>query len=376
MNNLSTVCISDCTLRDARHAPGVYISVSEAVEIAILLDRLGVDEIEVGILNGSESEANYITAIQKLSTRAEVVGIVFCTSFETATRGIEQAVKMDLKTVCLSIPTSPQFVEAKLKRSFRAATVMMKKAVTLAVSKGLKVVFTGEDAARVSIEDLISYVSTGRDAGATRFRLAESVACLSPRQMSDRITQLKKAVDIPVEVHSHSAYGLACANTVAALDAGADWASVTIDGLGERGGNTPLAPIILYLVKHGEVNRFDTTTLTELSNVLKRSVPECLDRFAAITGSDSFSYEIGQQFIAHSIYEDFNPESVGNQRKLVFGLKGDRKAAEIAFGKNIFAETVQSKITIQMKESRRALSIEEVTQLINQTKTKLEQVEI
>jgi homocitrate synthase NifV len=365
MLHLSETRISDCTLRDARHAPGVFISLDEAVEIAQLLDQLGVDEIEAGILNGSQSEGNYITILQKLGLKSKIIGLTFCTSADSATRGIRQALDLGLKTVCLSFPTSPQFMEAKLKRSFRATVVMMKKAVTFAVGEGLDVVFTGEDAARADMDDLITYITAGHEAGASRFRFAESVACLSPRDISQRIQRLKQTVGIPIEVHCHSAYGLACANTVAAIDAGADWTSVTIDGLGERGGNTPLAPIILYLVKHRGVTRFDTTTLTKLSNQLKLSVPQSVERFAAITGSDSFNYEIGQQFAAHSIYEDFTPESVGNNRNLVFGLKFDTKAAEIAFNEKELPEMVRNKITNHVKKNRRALSIIEVNKIID-----------
>ena len=356
--------ISDCTLRDTRHSPGIFISIKEAVEIAYALDRLGVDEIEAGILNGSKTESDYISTLLDLGLNAKISGLSFCTSMNSAKLSIEQAVELGLDTICISIPTSPQFIEVKLNRSFRATIVLMTKAVKLAIESGLNVTFTGEDAARANIDDLIKYVLAGQEAGASRFRFAESVSCISPSEMGERIAQLSRAVDIPIEVHCHSAYGLACANTVAAIDAGANWASVTIDGLGERGGNTALAPIILYLIKHKKSKRFNTTELTQLSKLLRLSVPNGVERYSAITGSECFNYEIGKQFANKHVYEDYSPESVGNFRSLVFGLKADAKAAEISFNMKALPNEVIDEVKQYVKNNRRALSASEVEQLI------------
>lgn len=361
---MTIIRISDCTLRDVRHSPGIYISPEEAVRIAVKLDSLCVDEIEAAILNGTPSEAEVLRAIADRGIKAMLSGVYFCTTTQTIEDSIQFALDNGCRSICISIPTSDIFIQTKLKRSFRATCRLMEKAVSYAAGKGLAVTFSGEDAARANIDSLIEYVRIGAEAGARRFRFAESVACLAPNQMYDRIARLVESSTIDIEVHCHSSYGLAEANTIAAIEAGVRWVSVTVEGVGERGGNTALGPILLYLYKFKEQKRFEPRGLKELSTLFEEVTKLPLHRFTSITGDSAFEYEIGQQYKSHTIYEDYPPELVGNQRKLIFGMKHDRIALQLILGKVDVPLTVKQKIEDISKHRRVGLSEKELIDII------------
>lgn len=318
--------ISDCTLRDARNAPGMHFSVSEAVEIAKRLDALGIEEIEAGFLNGAETEAALLDALAGANLKASISSMVLCYNTNTIDRSLDFGLEHGVKNVVLSIPTSEPFIAAKLKRSLRATKSLLQRAVKAAVDRGMTVAFSGEDAARSDVDWLIDYANAGADAGAHRFRFAESVSSLTPGDMAERVGRLKQQVGIPIEVHCHSALGLGVANTVAAIEAGAAWVSVTVDGIGERGGNTPLAPILLYLYQFKNKHAYQPQHLKPLSDYVCRITNNAAAAFAPITGDQSFYYEYLHQFQRPELYDAFPPDLVGNHRELVYGLRFDRHA--------------------------------------------------
>ena len=320
--------LSDATLRDARHAPGVYFTVEEAISVARLLDGLGVSEIEAGLADPAGSDGDYLAAIAASGLAATTSSLFFCLSRQSIAERISFVVDHGCESVCISIPTSEQFIQAKLNRSFRATCKLLESAVTAAVDAGLNVAFSGEDAARADIQQLIQYVRVGADAGAHRFRFAESVACLEPNAMRQRISALTADIDIDVEVHCHSAYGLAVANSVAGIEAGAAWVSTTVGGIGERGGNTPLAPLLLYLYKFAGQTDLEPAGLTELERYVASVTRLPQHRFASITGDDAFCYELDSQYRVPDMYEDYPPELVGNERFLVLGRKGEAGTVE------------------------------------------------
>lgn len=307
------------------HSPGVHFTREEVIAVARLLDAARVDEIEVGIFGAREPDGDLVRTVVDEGLRASISSLVLCRSVDQVSTALDEARRAGVDAVCLSIPTSRRFIEAKLGRSERAVLVLMRRCVEAAVERGLRVAFSGEDAARADVGFLTDYVAVGAEAGASRFRFAESVSCLDPVSVGGVIAALTAASDIAVEVHCHSAYGLAVANTCAAVAAGATWASVTVDGLGERGGNTPLGPVMLYANTFlGE--SFATTVLTPLSRLLDELTAGGQAHFRSITGVGAFQYEYLHQYESPSVYEAFPPELVGNERSLVLGTRFDEAA--------------------------------------------------
>jgi len=319
------VRLSDCTLRDARHAPGVFLSRSQCVEIARRLAALGLDEIEIGLAGGDATERGVLTAINRLGLAPRTTCVFFCLRSAQIDDALAAAADTGCSGVVVSIPTSDRFIELKLKRSVRATRKLMQRAVAAAHARGLYVAFSGEDAARADVDRLIEYARAGAEAGGDRFRFAESVSSLPPEEMRRRIGELAAALPIPVEVHCHSAYGLATANTLAAIDAGARWASATVGGIGERGGNTPLAPVLLYLHHFRGRRDLAPAGLKRLEEYVAIAAGLPFHRFTSIVGDSAFEYELGSQWAARQVYEPYPPESVGNESRLVVGRKLDRR---------------------------------------------------
>lgn len=363
------VRISDATLRDARNSPGVYFTVEEAVEVAQRLEALGVSEIEAGIADPRGREPEYLAAVAGLGLTASVSSLYFCLSRQTIAERIPMIVDLGCDAVCISIPTSAEFIEKKLNRSFRATCKLLEQAVTAARDAGLKVAFSGEDAARADVNQLRDYVKVGADHGAHRFRFAESVACLEPRQMEDRVGALV-SLGIDIEVHCHSAYGLAVSNSIAAVQAGASWVSTTVGGIGERGGNTPIAPVLLYLHRFLNHTHFHLHGLKQLEDFVATLTGLPNHRLASIVGDDAFCYELANQYQVCELYEDYPPELVGNNRCLVLGYKCeqatiDRWSAELG----INSEALRERIRRTVETERRPVRFEELQRTLRGERT-------
>jgi len=320
--------VSDCTLRDTANAPGVFLGPA-ATAIAQCLDNLGIDEIEHGVASAHRDDEQLACAINELNLSADTSCVFFCLQSSSIAGAVDFATGCGYDAIMISMPSSDLFQQLKLKRSFRATCSLLEKAITYAVRAGLKVTFSGEDAARADLAALLEYVRVGEASGASRFRFAESVACLYPSEMRTRITNLCTSTTIPVEVHCHSAHGLAVANTIAAFEAGARWASVTVNGIGERGGNTPLEPVLLYLWRHFGADYYALNNIWHLSNLVSQATGLHVHRFTPIVGADCFAYEISSQYKEHRLYEEFPAEMVGNRRHLVYGRKADTAALQM-----------------------------------------------
>jgi homocitrate synthase NifV len=358
------ISISDCTLRDARHAPGMLFTPQEAVQIATQLDSLGIEEIEAGVLSGTTEEREILQAVSTSGLSAKVSALCLCYGTGTIEASLDFAVECGLNVVCLSIPSSLQFIETKLKRSYRAVRTLLGKAVKEAVKRGLTVAFSGEDAARGELDPLIDYVNAGADAGASRFRFAESVSCLSPSQMADKIGALKAKTRLPLEVHCHSAYGLGVANSVAAIEAGAEGVSVTIDGIGERGGNTALAPLLVYLYHFRQQRHYRPQGLKNLSDYVGIVTRNGAQRFAPIVGDCAFHYEYLHQYQMSDLYESYEPELVGNRKELVFGLKFDKHSYKDILNLDFVPDHLRSQIMSEILARRQGLSASQVKEMI------------
>ncbi|MGW3437723.1 isopropylmalate synthase [Streptomyces bacillaris] len=310
--------ISDATLRDSAHMAGVEFGPAHAAAIADLLVRTGVELVEVGMVSGPDSkDADLVLATHEAVTPERSMTLLVVRDRRQVARALDEAERLGVRHIMYSIPTSEQHAQLKLdSASPKFLQALARSAITQAKERGFHVTFSGEDGARTPRERLVPYVEAGFAAGADRFRLAETVAYLSPWQMQEVIADLTAIDGSEIEIHSHNMLGLAVANSLAAVRAGAQWISATVGGIGERGGNAPLAELLTALrVVHGDT-RFDLTHLTELSRIALRGAGLGEAFQSGPTTPHAFAYELPGQLSHPHAYETLPAELVGNQREL------------------------------------------------------------
>ncbi|GLY48976.1 hypothetical protein [Lentzea sp. NBRC 102530] len=310
--------ISDATLRDSAHMAGVEFGPRDAAVIADLLVRTGVDLVEVGMVSGPGSkDADLIEAVHEAVGPNRSMTLVVVRDRQQVTQALDEAERLGVHHVMYSIPTSAEHAALKLgSPSLKFLQTLARSAITQAKDRGFHVTFSGEDGARTPAERLVPYVADGFAAGADRFRLAETVAYLSPWQMEDVIGGLTAIEGSEIEIHSHNMLGMAVANSLAALRAGAKWISATVGGIGERGGNAPLAELLTSLrIVHGDT-RFDLSHLTELSRVALKGAGLGEAFQSGPTTPHAFAYELPGQLTNPEAYETLPAEVVGNVREL------------------------------------------------------------
>ncbi|MFD5749021.1 isopropylmalate synthase [Streptomyces sp. NPDC127033] len=310
--------ISDATLRDSAHMAGVEFGPKDAATIARLLVKTGVELVEVGMVSGPDSkDADLVLAAHEAVGPERSMTLVVVRDRQQVAQALDEAERLGVRHVMYSIPTSEQHAGLKLgSPSAKFLQTLARSAITQAKERGFHVTFSGEDGARTPKERLVPYVTAGFEAGADRFRLAETVAYLSPWQMEEVIADLTAIDGSEIEIHSHNMLGMAVANSLAAVRAGAQWISATVGGIGERGGNAPLAELLTSLrVIHGDT-RFDLTCLTELSRVALKGAGLGEAFQSGPTTPHAFAYELPGQLNHPEAYETLPAELVGNSREL------------------------------------------------------------
>ncbi|MEU5950673.1 LeuA family protein [Streptomyces sp. NPDC047525] len=310
--------ISDATLRDSAHMAGVEFGAEDAAVISDLLVKTGVELVEVGMISGPGSrDAELIEAVHATVGPEHSLSLVVVRNRQQVAKALDEAVRLGVRSVMFSIPTSEAHARLKLgSPSAKYLTSLACAAIEGAKDRGLHVTFSGEDGARTPADRLVPYVEAGFAAGADRFRLAETVAHLSPWQMEEQIAHLTAIDGAEIEIHSHNMLGMAVANSLAAYRAGAEWISCTVSGIGERGGNAPLAELLTSLrVVHGD-ERFDLTHLTDLSRAALKGSGLGDSFQSGPTTEHAFAYELPGQLSNPDAYETLPPEVVGNSREL------------------------------------------------------------
>ena len=332
------VIIFDTTLRDGEQSPGASMNAGEKLRLAIQLEKLGVDIIEAGFPAASEGDFESVSQIAKKMKHLEVAGLCRASreDIDKAWGAIRHAVKPRIHTF---IATSDIHMKYKLGMSREEVLAAARAAVEYAKSLTGSVEFSAEDGSRSDPDFLCKVFETVIDAGATTVNLPDTVGYAIPeefgglvRYVIDNTPNITRAV---LSVHCHNDLGLATANTLAAIKAGARQAEVTINGIGERAGNTSLEEVVMALHTRPNFLPVSTTIKTEQiyssSRLVSMITGIIVQPNKAIVGANAFAHEAGihQDGVLKNpmTYEIMKPETVGlNTNKLVLGKHSGRHA--------------------------------------------------
>ena len=316
------VRIFDTTLRDGEQTPGVSLSPEKKLNIAKKLDELGIDAIETGFPVISDGEREAVKMITSANLKAELCGLA-----RTNKKDIDAAIDCGLNYIHTFIATSDIHLEYKLKMTRDEALSKAIEAVEYGKSRGLQVEFSAEDATRTDREFLKKVFGEVAKAGADRIDIPDTVGYSTPQYIAEITKDAIDATKLPVSVHCHNDFGLAVANAISGIQAGAQCAHVTINGIGERAGNASLEEFVMALnslqfeQKWG--TNINTKLLYETSRYVSKLVGITVQPNKAIVGENAFGHESGIH--THGVlsnpltYEPISPEVVGRTRWLQVG---------------------------------------------------------
>ncbi|MDR2846507.1 MAG: homocitrate synthase [Candidatus Methanoplasma sp.] len=318
------VCVCDTTLRDGEQTAGIVFSNVEKYRIAQLLDEAGVRQIEAGIPTMGADEKKAVRHIAHMKLNASVLGWN-----RANVEDIDTSIDCDVDSVAISMSASDIHIEHKLKKSRAWVLEQITKSVEHAKDHGLYISCNAEDASRADLGFLIEFAKTAKAAGADRLRYCDTIGREDPFTCADRVKKIIDTVKIDVEMHTHDDFGMATANCMAGVVAGARFMSTTVLGIGERAGNAPLEETVMAC-KHlfNKTTGIDPLKLKPLAEFVAVASGRPIAVSKPFLGSNCFAHEAGIH--ADGIikdaknYEPYDPEEVGLERRIVIGKHSGR----------------------------------------------------
>ena len=322
------VTVFDTTLRDGEQTPGVAFTFEQKLEIARQLDSIGVHVIEAGFPASSKAEKETVTAVKKLGLNAIICGLA-----RSVKADVDACLDCDVDLVHVFIPTSD---------IQRTNTINKTREEVLSITTDIighvrdhrdTCMFSAMDATRTDWDYLIEVFRTAAAAGATIINVPDTVGVIAPSAMKTLIARINRDVDCKIDVHCHNDFGLAVANTIAAVEAGASQVQVTVNGLGERAGNADLAQTVMIMESMYRIRTgIKKESLVETSRLVSRFSGIGIPPIQPVVGENVFSHESGIH--SHGVIKNsatfepgiMTPEMVGHRRRLTLGKHVGRHA--------------------------------------------------
>lgn len=338
------IAIFDTTLRDGEQVPGCKLNTKEKIQLALRLEELGVDIIEAGFPISSPGDFESVTEISKVIKNASVCGLSRAVEkdIQTAAQALKNAKRPRIHT---GIGTSDFHIKSKFNSTQEDILQRAVQCVTWAKNYVDDVEFYAEDAGRTDNSYLAKVVEAVIKAGATVVNIPDTTGYCLPHQYGEKIAYLVNNVPnidkAVISCHCHNDLGLATANSIAGIINGARQIECTINGLGERAGNTSLEEVVMIIRQHKDLGFYTNVTAKQL-NPLSRQVSDTMrmpvQPNKAIVGSNAFSHSSGihqDGFLKDALtYEIINPEDVGaDSSKIVLTARSGRSALAYRFQK-------------------------------------------
>lgn len=369
--------ICDTTLRDGEQMPGVVFSYEEKMDLATKFSEFGVDIIEI-MPSVSDSEKKITVKLCKMGLNSEVTA-----STMLKRDHIETAIDCDVQNITLFTPLSDLHLKYKLGIDRGENLDRALEMLDFAKEHGLKVNFAGEDSTRADIGYVIEFINAlAKDI--EYFIPCDTLGCLTPRTTYAFFRKIKKNSNCKIGLHEHNDFGLATANTLAGIDAGAELFSGTFAGIGERAGNASIEEVCIALkfLKGIDLD-VDYSMLREICNTVQRYSQVRLQPHKPIVGDNAFSHESGihaDGVIKHPrTYENFDPEFVGHERRFLFGKHSGRGVLKYILDKfglqNIELDNALKIVKNISEYNHRPLSELEIISLFKQ-KSQMKEVSI
>jgi 2-isopropylmalate synthase len=320
------VFIWDETLRDGEQTPGVALTLDEKIEIAKMLDEVGTSIVVVGFPAVSEHEKEIVAAIAKEGLDNAVVGA----PARAVISDIDACIEAGVKEVPIFIATSDFRLKYQLQMTRDEMLDRLVECVQYAKDHGMIVDYIAEDSTRSSMDFLCQAYKRAIDAGADKICVADTVGFVRPEVMRHIMRAVKKDLwkkskyRVPIAVHCHDDFGLASANTLAAVEEGATYPHVCVNGYGERAGNAAFEEIVMALEQlYGVKTGIETEKLYRLSRLVERNFAIPLPLHKSISGDNAFTHSSGIHShgqLTHSMtYEPISPLIVGRRREFHLG---------------------------------------------------------
>lgn len=322
------IIIDDTTLRDGEQTAGVVFSLDEKIRIARMLDEIGVGELECGIPAMGKEEQNSVKALVDLGLNARLI-----TWNRAVPADIQASIDSGVQAVDISLSVSDIHIQHKLRKDRDWVREQLKVALGFAKQNNLYVSVGGEDSSRADLDFLVELMQTAKSLGADRFRFCDTLGILDPFTTYDKVGYLAERVDLDLEVHTHNDLGMATANAIAGIRAGARFVNTTVNGLGERAGNAALEEVVMALKHACNIELpIETSRFVQLSKLVSQASCRPVPEWKAIVGEKVFSHESGLH--ADGVikypgnYEGYDPAEVGLNRHMVIGKHSGRKGLQ------------------------------------------------
>jgi 2-isopropylmalate synthase len=338
MSTNSTVKIFDTTLRDGEQSPGATMNTSEKVRIAQQLEKLNIDIIEAGFPISSEGDFEAVRAISKIIKHAEVAALAR-TNPKDIDRAWEAVKGAKVPRIHTFISTSDIHLRHQLRKSKEEVIRIASRSVTRAKRYTRNVEFSAMDATRTDVDFLCAVVEAAVRAGATTINIPDTVGYAIPSEFGALIRTLRQRVQglekVTLSVHCHNDLGLAVANSISAVQDGARQVECTINGIGERAGNTSLEEVVMAIRTRSDLLQFQTRIIPKhlftTSRLVSKITGMAVQPNKAIVGANAFAHESGihQDGVLKEklTYEIMTPESVGIPKSsIVLGKLSGRHA--------------------------------------------------